>query len=599
MEKEALRWRLPENPPKGMVSWVKENCGEELGRDITVFRHERIRPAPPLEDIMEYNTLKGKSVWATYCSCHACGESYYTEKVEGADAFYVIDGEDGVVYTADPGGNYDGTDGTMVPVEENDGFLCPICGAETRAVKARSIRGGRTKQIQVASLHAIDGYAVIVYWLVRRNINEFGSFCDAVPRYAFALGEKGGIQAFSHVWANGFYNETRRTEWAPVSKGNDRWDTVYNDWGSINSKKAGTVMYPNELPSLIGTTGEKTGLLAYWKSGGEVPINYLKIWKKWKPIENVCNSGFANLVAEAIGTEVLWMAYKKLEEILDMSKKKPHEILRIGKSDFKEISKWSRKPETWEMKLWGEYHKAEGKLGALEFFETVKVFHKNGINAAVQLMEVYYDCDIPKLRSYMEKQGLQPSEVGLLLDTRRMYRQITGRRELTEEESFPRHLQAAHDRLAAQMVACRNAEKAMEYQKGFEQVLEKFGQIQWTDKELAVILPKCNGDLIREGDVLRHCVGGYGHQHSTGESIILFIRHYRRPERPYYTLNISFKGSEPKEVQLHGYGNEHHGDHKQYRHSIPEKVRQFVDRWEKEVLLPWWREQKKKERKTA
>lgn len=599
MEKEALRWRLPENPPKGMVSWVKENCGEELGRDITVFRHERIRPAPPLEDIMEYNTLKGKSVWATYCSCHACGESYYTEKVEGADAFYVIDGEDGVVYTADPGGNYDGTDGTMVPVEENDGFLCPICGAETRAVKARSIRGGRTKQIQVASLHAVDGYAIIVYWLVRKIFNEYGSFCDAVPRYAFALGEKGGIQAFSHVYANGFYNETRRTEWAPVTKRDDRWDTAYNDWGSINSKKAGTVMYPNELPSLIGTTGEKTGLLAYWKSGGEVPIDYLKIWKKWKPIENVCNSGFANLVAEAIGTEVWWMAYKKLEEILDMSKKKPHEILRIGKSDFKEISKWSRKPETWEMKLWGEYHKAEGKLGALEFFETVKVFHKNGINAAVQLMEVYHDCDIPKLRSYMEKQGLQPSEVGLLLDTRRMYRQITGRRELTEEERFPRHLQAAHDRLAAQMVACRNAEKAMEYQKGFERILEKFGQIQWTDKELAVILPKCNGDLIREGDVLRHCVGGYGHQHSTGESIILFIRHYRRPERPYYTLNISFKGLEPKEVQLHGYGNEHHGDHKQYRHSIPEKVRRFVDRWEKEVLLPWWREQKKKERKSA
>lgn len=599
MEKEVLCRRLPENPPKDMVRWVKEKCDGGLGRDITVFRHERIRRAPLLEDIMEYNSLKGKSIWATYCTCHACGESYYTEKVEGADAFYLVDGEDGVVYAADPGGSYDGTDGTMVPVEENNGFLCPICGAETRGVKAKSVRGGRTKQIQVASLHAIDGYAVIVYWLVRKIIDEFGSFCDAVPRYAFALGEKGGIQAFSHVWANGFYNETRRTEWVPMSKGNDRWDAVYNDWGSINNKKAGTVMYPNELPSLIGTTGEKTGLLAYWKSGGTVPIDYLKIWKKWKPIENVCNSGFANLVAEAIETNAWWAAYKKLEEILDMSKKKPHEILRIGKSDFKEISKWSRKPEIWEMELWGEYHKAEGKLGALEFFESVNVFHKNGINGAVQLMTVYHDCDIPKLRNYMEKQGLQPDEVGLLLDTRRMYRQITGRQELTEEERFPRHLQATHDRLTAQTVACRNAEKAMEYQKGFDRVLEKFGQIQWTDKELAVILPKCNGDLIREGDVLRHCVGGYGHQHSTGESIILFVRHYRRPERPYYTLNISFKGLEPKEVQLHGYGNEHHGDYKQYRHSIPEKVRQFVDRWEKEVLLPWWREQMKKERKTA
>ena len=39
--------------------------------------------------------------------------------------------------------------------------------------------------------------------------------------------------------------------------------------------------------------------------------------------------------------------------------------------------------------------------------------------------------------------------------------------------------------------------------------------------------------------------------------------------------------------QLHGYGNERHGEHKQHSHSIPKKVTAFVERWEREVLAPW------------
>ena len=52
-------------------------------------------------------------------------------------------------------------------------------------------------------------------------------------------------------------------------------------------------------------------------------------------------------------------------------------------------------------------------------------------------------------------------------------------------------------------------------------------------------------------------------------------------------------GDRPKEVQLHGYGNERHGLNKQYSHKIPAKVRAFVDRWKNEILIPWFVSQKK------
>lgn len=53
--------------------------------------------------------------------------------------------------------------------------------------------------------------------------------------------------------------------------------------------------------------------------------------------------------------------------------------------------------------------------------------------------------------------------------------------------------------------------------------------------------------------------------------------------RSWYTLNIDTTGRSPKRIQLHGYGNEYaHGK----RLTIPLCVLDFVNRWEKEILLP-------------
>jgi hypothetical protein len=67
----------------------------------------------------------------------------------------------------------------------------------------------------------------------------------------------------------------------------------------------------------------------------------------------------------------------------------------------------------------------------------------------------------------------------------------------------------------------------------------------------------------------------------------LLLRHARRPERSWFTLNISVTKDKPTRIQLHGYGNEWaHGE----RLTIPQRVLDFVDRWETEILLPAFRQ---------
>ena len=243
MEKEYFCRRLPEQPPKGLISWAKRNLSGDLGGDYTVFKSERIRTAPNLQELMD-NQIEGKSIWVANCTCTACGESYYTQKVPGLNAFYISQGDDGATYPTRMDAELE--DYWDIEVAPNDQINCPMCGCNTTVIHARNLRGGRTKQVQVATLHAIDGYAVIVYWLVQNNIQEYGCCYDAVPRYAFALGERGGITAFSHRWNGVFGKDVPAGGWRPLEKNYDRWDNRYHDWGSINDTKVGTFLYPHD-----------------------------------------------------------------------------------------------------------------------------------------------------------------------------------------------------------------------------------------------------------------------------------------------------------------------------------------------------------------
>ena len=596
MDKEIMRQLLPEKPPEGMLRWVRTQCPDDIKDEYTVFVNERGRQMPQMWELMD-NWTVGKSTWRTFCTCTACKESYYTKKVPGYRAFIMAEGEDGAFYTAPEGECLDGVN--YIPVEEGDEMNCPFCGSKTKVIHASSLRGGRTKRLQVATLHNISGYAVIVYWLAQKEIHSYGAFMDAEPRYAYVLTESGGIVAYTHRAPGVYGKDVRALKWRAMANNKERWDNRYSDWGSINNTKAGTVIYP-VADSLDGTTGEKTGLQKYWQHAIPKPVEYLKLWQKWKPVENLVVAGYTNLVGGAVNCGYYDPEYApkvELAKYMDLKEKKPHKILGISKPDFKRISQWERKPGAKDFKLWRRYRKLGGVLGGYDFLAMCRMRGWHVMSTVMDFLEQDKHCDIQKLERYMEKQGLQLGDTRLLIDARRMSRELYYR-ELTQEELWPRHLMQAHDRLAEMSVEQKKQWKATEYQAGFDRVLEKFKAIQWTDKDLTVLLPGCNSDLVREGSVLRHCVGGYGEQHAKGESIILFVRHYRRPERPYYTLNISFKGSEPKEVQLHGYGNERHGPYKQYSHKIPKKVRDFVDRWEREIMLPWWREQQKKE-KTA
>lgn len=605
MDREWMRRALPEHPPTGFETWMHHRMAEEFVEDMIVFSSERFL----------YEDAKGKrhGRWVVRCTCTACTYEFETLHIKPyaeEKSFALWQGEDGRLYPIDPldgitpiteQEEFDdfGYEAGRLCISDGDQIQCPYCGATVEVIHKSKLRGGRTRQLLGCTVQNIQGYTAVICWLTARKWYDDGSYdVYTYPRDAYVIGERGGLTRYRHTKGGGAYSvETRSEEWQLATNMRDSFSVPYHDWRSICNRKVGGCVWPQVC---IGYgTGEKTGLETYIKDGGGYPVTYLKVWSKNKTVENLVNSGWSRLIEEEITRYADYNARYLPSQIrgVDFSKSKPHEMLKMSRADFRELS---RRRYKWSASLfqeWVEYHDAGGGCSALEFEKYFTEASSTGLAALMTLRETDDQIDFPRVKQYMDKQLMPLSDLHYLVDAREMAEALDPNRELTQAELWPRNLRAVHDRLSRLQAVAKDQEKTASLQAGFDAIREAYGCLEWNDGDLRIILPHSNADLVAEGKILDHCVGGYGKGHTEGRGVIFFVRKYRRPERSYFTLDINMTCGAPSEVQLHGYKNEHVKPYKTRK--IPAKVRKFVDRWKKEVLMPFYLQQINKEEKTA
>lgn len=594
MNIDYIASRLPAECPERVRSYSFGKHLDQLGGHLGIYKRVPYREYPALGRVMEPGDWKERRMWAAEITCSCCGDSWHTAWVGGPmKAIAVLVGEDGVYYPLSDPEDPDAA-AMMVEVADNDGVLCPLCGEGITLKHSSHIRNGMTRRLCICSVETVDEYAVLMYWLVFRYIGGDGFVTQEVsPWWAFALNEKGRMVCFKYGGSG--WKRNRNTE-DPMLK-----QYVSGDGNVYGYRYGGHVC--DSVPDLIGTTAEKTGLGEYVRKGGLDPLLYLRTWKRKPAIENLVNAGWVPLIQAIFNRETNW-GNREVKEaamlLINWDSRKPHEMLHMTKEAYRQLDKSQNDGRSYEwLNAWHEYRVNGGKLECHVWDAYWKCYTQYGMRTVLDLMAMCPGLDIPKIDKYLNKQFLRPTEGRILLDTWKMTVLLTGRDALTEEERWPRVLQRRHDQLTAMHLKEKEGAAHLLYLAGFRKVLDKFGDLQWTDGELEIILPRDNGELVKEGEVLRHCVGTYGQSHVSESSVIFFVRRHRRPERSYYTLAMDMRG-EPKRSQLHGYGNERHGDHKQYRHEIPAKVRAFCQRWEAEIVMPWYLgQQKQKKGRTA
>ena len=539
---------LPLEPPKGLIEWTIKQV-KPMG--ALVYR--------AWEEYEPITEQKWKGVRVT---CTSCDTTFTAERV-------------------DTGGCRGKTSfGFLLPegiVGDGSKAICPYCGGQVNVLHCSSISKYGTQNMwrTVCSLHRIGDKLALVSWIIVQTIYKDGKSCEAYTDTGFYRYEAYVMEDRKLVRLAGYdkiYNQLHF---------NDSWEQRKRFVPVLENTE---LIYPPTYGAMDGTNGENCKLDLYMEApcGEHWPLEYLNCYVKHKNVENIVSAGYGALLGSMLSKTVTYGGYygqskhvdHKLMKI-DWKKKRPHEMLGLTKEEARRA-----KEEAWTADV-------------LYAYRIFKLFRQNRIEAtADELRRVYLQFSERDIKRLFEW-GVDPVKAVKYIDrqcrTAQYLMDYYGMLDaVTPETAFPRDLTDAHDRL----VRAKRIKEDKKKSERFRELAGEYAALEWTDGELCIVIPKSMQELIDEGATLHHCVGGYADQHLNGK-MIFFVRHYRRPERSYYTLNVDINATpEPREVQLHGYRNDE-------KCPIPAKVRAFVDRWEEEILRLYMMENKKKEKKAA
>ena len=160
---------------------------------------------------------------------------------------------------------------------------------------------------------------------------------------------------------------------------------------------------------------------------------------------------------------------------------------------------------------------------------------------------------VQRTMNYLRKQAKKENRsLPAILSEYRDYLSIAEQLECdTKDEIICRtpDLKRMHDRYSEyynqnkDQIRERNADKKY---AGIKENSEKNQEHFAYEKEgLLILVPGSASDIIREGREQHHCVGAsnlYMERMQKGESYILFLRKKEEPEKPYYTLEVTWDG---------------------------------------------------------
>lgn len=365
---------LPEEPEKKLRDWAFLNNEDLLGGELCLFRRESVELYPEDQGwpLPAPEGAQNKRVWGARCTCTACGEDFiagYGSAKQGGmqiKGIRLLCGDDGQLWPGVP--DKDEMPEAVADIAEGEALRCPYCGAEVRLIHAGSLRGGRTWQLLLCQAAVLAGRLVLLYWMARRTADDCGCFdCSLRPWEAVVLDRDGRLRRITHVF-RGMYGAKPAPAWRLCGRFRAPEELRYYSWDADNHQQIGARVF-SHVPDLTGTTGEKTGIEDYVRSGGTWCAAYLGLWRRHPNAENLARRGWGRILEDELGRKAANNVQTGRTEAPPMlsvnwEAGKPHEMLGMDRASCKVLAgRWGYD----QLKLWGEYTTAYRDVTAQEF----------------------------------------------------------------------------------------------------------------------------------------------------------------------------------------------------------------------------------------
>lgn len=479
-----------------------------------------------------------------------------------------------------------GNAGRHSPIARNHGHAaCPYCMEPVEVVdhlRMKSQPGGEVKGLRrycnVMIFLAVDG----ILWAIDaratrailRNSFDGPDFYTDVDFYVFSVYRFEPGCAEQHKWSIVYDSEMKqwKHDWKFLSTPIEPTNQGYMGNGD------GTYAVFGLEEALPRTSCRYCGIEDFFddlSDGAEVRgvIKYLREWCKRSKLELVVKWGLDDVAKDLVyrgltnGGKVNWKA------------ETPWGFLKIKKEDWKiyrESSaasvellynnrKFFRLPVPQLLQI------AKRNSGEYKWMDYAIQLTKRGISLKEQI-------------KYLDKQAVHgrfDRSAAYWLDYMELAEELGRDVSYPDGAAMPRSLIEAHDQMVdlrnrhQEELRLRELKKRDEGYAKRKTALEK--KYAYRSGDLEIRVPQGAADIIREGNVLKICVGGYAARHLDGKTTILFLRHARRPDSPYVCIEIDEKTN--RIIQIHGYRNERYKTGDGWGKSPMDRHRDFISAW--------------------
>jgi hypothetical protein len=311
-------------------------------------------------------------------------------------------------------------------------------------------------------------------------------------------------------------------------------------------------------------------------------IRYLSAYTQYPAIEMAVKLGLTDAVEELVCDGC------KNHKYINWKANNPAEFLRMSKADAKAFIK--SEGQLKQLRIYDELFRSKSIANINQYLELVMLC--GGANNLVELNKVAKDAGLTLKKACQYIRKVSPN--GETIRVIRIWKDyidmaMTLGYDLEREDVLmPKNLEDRHDQAAATIKVQLQEEKDKQYRARYKQLKKLY---EFAMDDLCIIVPETAQQIIFEGNTLHHCVGGYADRHINGKVDILFLRHRKKPEKSYITIEMHPRGntmSVVHMVQIHGYKNERYKNAK----SPLEKHGYFIETW-----MEWLRHGSKRDKK--
>ncbi len=455
-------------------------------------------------------------------------------------------------------------------VKHNDEGICPRC-KKAVTFKSRGMRSHIYDRVTVQIVQRMSDREIVIRIIkaycnyFEQGLPEFSMHENA--RTYFRLDEENKLK-IEHFYLS--YGFTEITSWRKGER------PVYFRWNYPFAAERFGYIYQRSLEEeLRGTPWQYCSLLPYYRSHYEIMNveNYLRTYIHHPMIEYLVKLGMYHLTTYAVYGETSGGLYSKRFG-LNKDGNTVNEILRVPNRYIPFLRQVN--PTNGQLQL----IQAVIEAGHEPDTDFISWCEDNHVSDPDRLVIVLRYMTPHKMVKYVTEQyegrgheNEQPRRLYSISNTISDYKDYL---VISDELGFdmkkssvlhPKDLVRAHDRV----VRLRKYKRAKVYDETIAQMFAEW-QTRYGFKQegYLVLPPKSSQDIIREGEKLSHCVGGYVESVCKKECVILFIRSVSAPKTPLCTVEV--KNGEVKQARCYKNGD-----------PAPE-VQNFIELWKKQVL---------------